>query len=191
MSAPSVGAAASSASASAAPNLHGPTRKGDRVFVILRETLDALGVPGEEVSVAPGYARNFLIPKRMAVYATPVNRAKFKVAMTAEQAAASAEARQARLVQARVADIILVFKRASMDGNKLFGGVSAADVAAALMSTPLNNLGVTDSRVRLTPGGGGQAGAEMLMSLGEHTVEIEPKANPGLWCTLTVKISAT
>ncbi|MDY6953157.1 MAG: bL9 family ribosomal protein, partial [Thermodesulfobacteriota bacterium] len=42
--------------------------------VILRETIDSLGTVGDEVSVANGYARNYLVPKKKAVLATPGNR---------------------------------------------------------------------------------------------------------------------
>jgi large subunit ribosomal protein L9 len=45
----------------------------------LLSTLDALGVAGEEVAVAPGYARNFLVPQRRAVYATARSRAALRV----------------------------------------------------------------------------------------------------------------
>ena len=165
--------------------MHAPTRVAKCVFVILRETLDTLGVSGEEVPVAPGFARNFLIPQRKAVYATALNRARFKVVLTPVAAAASAEERGARLVRARVFEIALVFKRTSVDGIKILGGVTHADVAVALVATPLRNLGVTEAKVRL-PGGG-----ETIAAVGEHTVLVEPKAFPGLWCELKVRIVAT
>ncbi len=186
------GSRAFSTASSVTGGLHAPTRTGKRVFVILRDSLDTLGVTGEEVPVAPGFARNYLIPQRKAVYATALNRARFKVELTVEEAARSADERQARLVRARVSEIVLVFKRASVDGVKLFGGVTMADVAAALISTPLRNLGVTDARVRLGKGGGGGGGAKpMLTDIGEHSIEIEPKASPGLWCELKVRVVAT
>ena len=178
------GSRAFSSASGVAGGLHAPTRTGKRVFVILRDSLDTLGVTGEEVPVAPGFARNYLIPQRKAVYATALNRARFKVELTVEEAARSADDRQARLVRGRVSEIALVFKRASVDGVKLFGGVTTADVAAALISTPLRNLGVTDTRVRL-------GAVSMITDVGEHTIEIEPKASPGLWCELKVRVVAT
>jgi len=177
-------AAAADASAAAA-RLHAPTRTGHRVSVIMRETLDALGVAGEEVTVAPGYARNFLVPQRKAVYATAKTRAAFRVELSAAAAAEAAAARAARLLLARVASIELVFKRASADGARLYGGVTAADVATALAATPLRSLGVTDARVRFA-----QA-AKSLDTVGKHVIEVEPRAAPGLWCALKVLVSAT
>ena len=186
------GSRAFSTASSVAGGLHAPTRTGKRVFVILRDSLDTLGVTGEEVPVAPGFARNYLIPQRKAVYATALNRARFKVELTVEEAARSADERLARLVRGRVAEIVLIFKRASVDGVKLFGGVTMADVAVALISTPLRNLGVTDARVRLGKGGGGGGGTKpMITDVGEYSIEIEPKASPGLWCELKVRVVAT
>lgn len=180
--------AASTASAVASPaasllRLHAPTRVGNRVRVVLRETLDTLGEAGEEVSVAPGYARNFLIPQQKAVYATASNRARFAVELSPEESAAAADARASRLLRARVAELTLIFKRASVDGKKLYAGVTAADIVSALAETPLKNLGVRAAGVRL------QDAADSLATVGDHAVQIEPRAG-GQWCTLSVRVVA-
>lgn len=56
-------------------------RMGHQVPVILVEHVDSLGHKGQELAVKPGFARNFLVPKRMAVYATEETRSKFKVVL--------------------------------------------------------------------------------------------------------------
>ena len=154
-----------------------------KISVILRRPFDLLGHAGQEVAVAPGYARNYLVPRGVAVYATAQNRTRFAVALEGEAARAAEAERAARLVRARVADVVLTVRRASKDGVSLYGTVTAADVAAQLEATPLRNLGVREAGVRV-PGEG-------LTRLGEHEVEVEPRALPGLWLPLKVRVLTT
>ena len=91
-------------------------RANDRVSVVLREQLDNLGYKGEEVKVAPGYARNYLVPYGKAVYATDVNRSKFKVLLPPEEARKIAQQREINMLRARIATFKLRFTRATKDG---------------------------------------------------------------------------
>jgi large subunit ribosomal protein L9 len=100
--------------------------------VILREDIDKLGHRGEMVKVASGYARNFLLPRRMAVAATESNK---KIVEQERQAHLRREAKE----QADAADLAKLMSAVEVtiaqkagDNDQLFGSVTVADVAVAL-----------------------------------------------------------
>jgi large subunit ribosomal protein L9 len=100
--------------------------------VILREDIDNLGNRGDLVKVAPGYARNFLLPKRLAVEATDSNR---KIVEQERQAHLRKEAK----LQGEAADLAklldgvsVIIKQKAGENDQLFGSVTAKDVADAL-----------------------------------------------------------
>jgi len=100
--------------------------------VILLETVEKLGKPGDQVMVAGGYARNFLIPHGLAVEATPGNlRAlgQIKARATKRQDRALREAQE---LAERLASLALTFARAAGEQERLFGSVTALDIAEAL-----------------------------------------------------------
>jgi large subunit ribosomal protein L9 len=100
--------------------------------VILREDIDKLGSRGQVVKVAPGYARNFLLPRRLAVAANESNK---KIVEQERQAHLRKEAK----LQADAADLgkimsaveITIAQKAG-DNDQLFGSVTANDIAVAL-----------------------------------------------------------
>ena len=122
--------------------------------LILREDVYNLGKGGELVEVKPGYGRNFLIPRGLAVLANPKNirEVEHQKAVAAAKAAklkASAEA-----VAKRLSDTPVSFKRKVGEQDKLYGSVTAMDIAEALaargvqidrrafdLSEPLKSLG--------------------------------------------------
>ena len=100
--------------------------------VILREDIDKLGNRGEVVKVAAGYARNFLLPRRMAVAATDSNK---KIVEQERQAHLRREAKE----QGAAADlgkllsaVELTIAQKAGESDQLFGSVTAADISAAL-----------------------------------------------------------
>ena len=101
--------------------------------VILLETVQRLGGLGDKVSVKAGYARNYLIPKGIAVAATPRNVADF------EARREELERREAEALAAaggRVAmleGVEITVRRKAGEGGRLFGSVGPADVAEALV----------------------------------------------------------
>ena len=152
---------------------------GGRVSVILRKPWDTLGYAGQEVTVAPGYARNYLIPQRIAVYATEPNRSLHKRTLEGDELRISESERAHRLLCARIRDIKLLFHRATKEDGTLYSPVSASDVAEKLQNTPLKNLGVQDRNVKVGK----------LDVPGEFEVSVEPvKASPGVWVPLQVVI---
>ncbi len=100
--------------------------------VILREDVPSLGKGGEVVEVKPGYGRNFLLPRGLAVAANPrnvreVEHQKQVAAAKAAKLKASAEA-----VAKRLADTPVSLKRKVGEQDKLYGSVTAMDIAEAL-----------------------------------------------------------
>jgi large subunit ribosomal protein L9 len=100
--------------------------------VILREDIEKLGSRGEVVKVAPGYARNFLIPKRLAVAATESNK---KIVEQERQAHLRKEAKQigeaqdlAKIMQG----VSVTISQKAGENDQLFGSVGSKDVADAL-----------------------------------------------------------
>ena len=131
--------------------------------VILQKPVEKLGVPGDVVEVADGYARNYLMPRGMAVKATKggvrhVESLKRAHATRVNQAKAEAEQVASRLTATR----IQVSARAGEEG-RLFGSVTALDVAEAIqqqagvrvdrhdvhLAEPIRSVGTHEVRVHL------------------------------------------
>jgi len=106
--------------------------------VILREDVDKLGTRGQLVKVAPGYARNFLLPKRLAVAATESNK---KIVEQERQAHLRKEAK----VEAEAADlgklmaaVVVTIKQKAGENGQLFGSVTSKDIAESLETQGYN-----------------------------------------------------
>src|SRR5262245_5491571 len=100
--------------------------------VILREDIDKLGQRGQVVKAAAGYARNFLLPRRMAVAATEANK---KIVEQERQAHLRKEAKLAGDAQdlaKLMASLELTFRQKAGENDQLFGSVTAGDIAVAL-----------------------------------------------------------
>src|SRR6201996_3741489 len=100
--------------------------------VILREDIDNLGSRGEIVKVAPGYARNFLLPKRLAVAATESNR---KIIEQERQAHLRKEAKfktEAEDLGKLLTGVTITISQKAGENDQLFGSVTAQDITNAL-----------------------------------------------------------
>ena len=128
--------------------------------VILLDYVYKQGVAGEVIDVADGYARNFLIPKKLAVKATTgeLNRAK-KLREQAAAKRASLEQRMNDLAH-EINDVELIFERRAAVTGKLFGSVTTQEIADALLEAS----GVDINRRRISQQG--------LRELGTHAVPI-------------------
>jgi large subunit ribosomal protein L9 len=112
--------------------------------VILREDIDKLGQRGQAVKVAAGYARNFLLPKRLAVAATPSNK---KIVEQERQAHLRREAKvqsEAQDLGKLMASVEVTIAQKAGENDQLFGSVTANDVAVAL-----EKLGYTIDRKKV------------------------------------------
>ncbi len=100
--------------------------------VILREDIEKLGNRGQVVKVAPGYARNFLLPKRLAVLATDGNK---KIVEQERQAHVRREAKQvdeAQDLAKQLTGVTVTISQKAGENDQLFGSVTSKDVADAL-----------------------------------------------------------
>ena len=100
--------------------------------VILRDHVEKLGKRGDVVKVANGYARNFLLPRKLALPATPGNRKHVERERVKLDAVESEEKGAAEAMAARMAGVEAVIRRKVGDTEVLFGSVTAADIADAL-----------------------------------------------------------
>jgi large subunit ribosomal protein L9 len=132
--------------------------------VILLERIDRLGQMGEVVSVKPGFARNFLFPKKKALRANKDNKAYFE-SKRAELEAINLKRRdEAQVVSKTMDGVKLVIVRQAGEGGQLYGSVTARDVgdaliergfsidrAQVLLNAPVKTLGTFKTSVRLHP----------------------------------------
>ncbi len=129
--------------------------------VILREHVDNLGHRGDVVKVAPGYARNYLLPRKLAL---PVNEGNKRVIERERKLAETRELeerQQAEAVANRLTQIELTLSRRVGDTEQLYGSVTTADIADALLE---KGLEIDRKRIHLD---------EPLKSLGEFTVPVK------------------
>lgn len=101
--------------------------------LLLKEPVDALGEPGDEVNVRPGYARNYLLPRRIAVPITEENRREVAEArkVWAVERIKEREAAEA-LARSLEGQTLRFERRVKTDSNELYGSVSVQDIARRL-----------------------------------------------------------
>ncbi len=130
--------------------------------VILRNAIDKLGHPGDVVTVSPGYARNFLLPRGLAYQATPGNLKRIRQERARLIAAEQERMAAAQELAAKFADVSVTFAARVGEEGKLFGSVTAADIAHQLeaqgfklerrqieLVEPIKALGVYRVAIRL------------------------------------------
>jgi len=128
--------------------------------VILREEVEKLGRRGDVVKVAAGYARNFLLPKRLAVAATDANK---KIVEQEKQAHLRREAKEiadAQELAKMMGSVSVTIAQKAGENDQLFGSVTAGDVANAL-----EKLGYTVDRRKVHLD-------EPIKQLGDHKVTV-------------------
>ena len=100
--------------------------------VILLQDVDGLGKVGELKDVANGYARNYLLPKKLAAGATPQLLANYQQRIAAEQRRLEKQNEQNRQQSERLSQITLTFKARVGGQGRLYGSITSQDIAAAL-----------------------------------------------------------
>ena len=126
--------------------------------VILREDVDKLGSRGQLVKVAPGYARNFLLPKRLAVPATDANK---KIVQQEREAHLRREAKlksESEDLAKLMSNVSVTIRHRAGENNQLFGSVTSKDIADALEAQKYH---VDRRKIQLD---------EPIRTLGEHKV---------------------
>jgi large subunit ribosomal protein L9 len=100
--------------------------------IILQEDVEKLGTRGEVVEVAPGYARNYLLPHKLALEASPANIKRLeKIRITLSKRTAT-EKDAAHQQAALLNEVTLKFTRKAGENDQLFGSVTSGDLAEAL-----------------------------------------------------------
>jgi len=97
--------------------------------VILRQHVDNLGRRGEIVKVADGYARNYLLPRKLALLATAGNKQHVERERKILEVREAEERGQAQAVAARLAALTITISRRVGDTEQLYGSVTASDIA--------------------------------------------------------------
>jgi len=142
--------------------------------VILREDIDKLGARGQVVKVAAGYARNFLLPKRLAVAATESNKKiveQERQAYLRKEAKAKGEAEELGKLMGAVS--ITIAQKAG-EADQLFGSVTSKDIAEALAA---QNYSVDRKKIHLD---------EPIKQLGEYKVPVRLHKDVTVDITVTV-----
>jgi len=133
--------------------------------VILRDDMDNLGKSGEVVNVKPGYARNFLLPKGLAVKATASDVARVEHEKRVIAARTAKLAKEAQAEADKLSQVSVSIARAVGEEDKLYGSVTTRDIAEALreqgvtvdsrkihLEEPIKTLGMTEVPVKLGRG---------------------------------------
>lgn len=139
--------------------------------VILQSEVENLGKSGDVLEVADGYGRNYLLPKGLAVKATPQNLKRLEAAIKAREEQKKEELEIARATAEKINDCTVVIKAKAGDKGKLFGSVTNNDIAAQLEEQ--YGIVVDKRKVDLK---------ESIKETGFYTVNIKlhPEVNVGL-----------
>ena len=144
--------------------------------VILREHVDNLGRRGEVVKVASGYARNFLLPRKLALPVTEANKRQIEREKKITDAKDAEEKQQADAVAERLAQVEIEISRRVGENNTLYGSVTSADIAHALET---KGFAIEKRKIMLP---------DPLKALGEFTVPV--KVHRDVTAQVRVKVVA-
>lgn len=129
---------------------------------ILLEDVESLGQRGEPVDVAPGYLRNYLIPRKLAAPATPGALEQAQQRQAAAEKAAALRAEREEQAASLLSKTVLTIQQRADDGGRLFGSVGPREIVDAIREA--RDLRLDKRQVRLEP---------PIREIGTHMVEIE------------------
>ncbi len=132
--------------------------------IILRQDMDALGLEGDIVDVAHGYARNYLVPKGIALEANKQNIKLMEMQKKKIEVKRLKAKEDAEKVRERMSDVVITISQKAGEEEKLYGSVTSMDIAAhleeqgisidrrkILLDKPIKTLGEFDVPIRLYP----------------------------------------
>ena len=143
--------------------------------VILKEDVQNLGQQGDVVEVKPGYARNYLMPQKLAILFTKQQKKSIEEAQIVEKRKLEREKDQLESVLKQVEDLNLYLKMKSEEDNKLFGSVTKLDIVKLLEE---NGITINKKYIDLP---------SPIKTLGEHRVNIVFTKEMSASLTLTVE----
>ena len=130
--------------------------------VILKETINSLGIIGSEVNVAKGYARNYLLPQNKAVLATPENRKKLEHEKVKFEIQIAKEREFAEQMAQKLEGVVCKVVAKVSEENRLYGSVTVRDIVNALgsqgvevekrmilLGEPIKNIGTFKIPIRV------------------------------------------
>lgn len=130
--------------------------------VILKEDVPQLGHRGDVIKVAEGYGRNYLLPRKLAIEATPANKAVIEQMKQAAVRRSAVEKADSEALARQLDGVSLAFQRKAGEKDHLFGSVTSSDIAEALehkgfnidrrkiqLHEPLKNIGEFEVPIRL------------------------------------------
>jgi large subunit ribosomal protein L9 len=128
--------------------------------VILKQDVEKLGKTGDVVKVAPGYGRNYLIPRKFAVEATPGNVKIAEIQKIAQARHDHREKEAATLLAKEIVKLTVTIQQKSGEGGALYGSVTALDIADFLVT---HKIEIDKRKIQLE---------EPIKSIGEYEVPI-------------------
>ena len=144
--------------------------------VILREHVDNLGRRGDVVKVAAGYARNYLLPRKLALPVTQASRRQIERERDKAEARDAEEMAAANALAERMAAVDISIARRVGENNTMYGSVTSADIAQALAA---KGFEVEKRKIQLP---------DAIKALGEHTVPV--RIHRDVTADVTVKVVA-
>ena len=145
------------------------------IHVVLTEDMPNLGKSGELVRVRPGFARNFLIPRGLAMGATAGNVARIEHQKKVAEARAAKVSKEANDLAQKLSSVKIVIGRQVGEGEKLYGSVTSRDIEEALAAQ-----GFVVDRRRIS--------TDAIKALGMHPVSV--RLGPNVSATIQVEVVA-
>jgi len=145
------------------------------IQVVLQQDVDKVGKSGDLVRVRPGFARNFLLPRELAVPATSTAVRRIEHDKAVALAKADKAKKEARDVASKVEAIVITISQKAGEDGKLFGSVTSKDIEGALKA---QGVVVDRKKIQL---------AEPIKTVGEHPVTVKLVSD----VTATVKVIVT
>ena len=132
--------------------------------IILRQDVDELGLEGDIINVANGYGRNYLIPKGIALEATPQNRKALELQRKKIEVRRVKARGEAEKLKQKVEEIVITLSQKAGEEGKLYGSVTSMDIASdlekkgividrrkILLEKPIKTLGEFEVPVKIYP----------------------------------------
>ena len=144
--------------------------------IILREDVKGLGAPGKIVEVAPGYARNFLLPRKLAIEATPGNLRNLEQYQRTLDRKHARLATSAQAMARRLAELTVTLEAKVGEAGRIYGSITPHDIAEGLQKQ--FDIPVDRRKIEL---------AEPIRLLGQHEAQIHLHSS----VVATLKINVT
>lgn len=144
--------------------------------LILQQEVKKLGKKGDIIEVSEGYARNFLLPQKLAIPATNSNVNVVKQQKAAEERKQQRVLDEAKVMAAQMAKIEVTVSVKTGEGGKLFGSVTSKDIADAIQAQ--HNIEIDKRKIELK---------DAIKSLGTYpvTIKIHPEVNTQIQVHIT------